>query len=383
MKIIIDARWIYPEISGIGLYTIELVRALASIDKKNEYTLLFCDKAVMDRTAAQLNLSSLPNFTADLLSHGVFSIKSQLQLPGYLRKAKADVFHSANYMIPMLSFPRDRRSRTACVITIHDLIPLLFPDHAPKSKKSRMMPLYRFVMRQVAARADAILTVSKNSADDIVRLLLSAKSDPEKVVPVHNGVADTFRELTWQPSSDQLKLLYVGRLDPYKNVSGLMRIFNKVRQQMSQDVKLVIAGSPDPRYPEPVELCSSLGLNDSVEWTGYVTSEQLFDAYRSANVLVHPSHYEGFGLPVIEAMAAGLPVVCSSAGSLAEIAGEAAAVHDHDDEQGFVDSICSILNSTAKAKELSRLGKEQAKKFTWEEAARQTLNVYRRLSGND
>ena len=198
-------------------------------------------------------------------------------------------------MIPMMSFPRNRQSTTACVITIHDLIPLLFPDHAPKSKKSRMMPLYRFVMRQVAARADAILTVSRNSADDIIKLLLPSSSNPEKVVPVYNGVSDSFREIAWEPPSDTLKLLYVGRLDPYKNVSGLMRIFNRVRQQMTQEVKLVIAGSPDPRYPEPVELCKSLGLESSVEWTGYVTAERLLDAYRTANVLVHPSHYEGFG----------------------------------------------------------------------------------------
>lgn len=383
MKVIIDARWIFSEISGIGLYTLELLRALSALDRDTEYTLLFSDEALKWRTIKDLNLDSTPNFRSEIVSHGVFSVQSQLLLPGYLKEAKADVFHSPNYMIPMRAFPARRKGRTACVITIHDLIPLLFPDHAPKSKKSRMMPLYRFIMRQVSARADTILTVSRNSADDICRMLLPKKEDHSKVVPVFNGVSDAFRKLVWKPSNAPQKLLYVGRLDPYKNVTGLMRIFDKVRKNTSQDVKLVIAGSQDSRYPEPMELCRRLSLGNDVEWTGYLTTVELLQLYTSSTVLVHPSIYEGFGLPVIEAMAAGLPVVCSSAGSLAEVAGDAACVHDYDDEQGFVDSISAILNSTARARELSRLGKEQAKKFSWQSTAAQTLDVYRNAAQKD
>jgi len=238
-------------------------------------------------------------------------------------------------------------------------------------------------MKQVSARADAILTVSNNSASDIRRLLLCGSADEHKVVTVYNGVSDAFRKVDWQPSHDPQTLLYVGRLDPYKNVTGLMHILKKVIKSTSQDVKLVIAGSPDPRYPEAMDMSKKLGIQDHVEWTGYLDNAKLLQAYSSATALVYPSLYEGFGLPVIEAMAAGVPVVCSSAGSLAEVADLAAAVHDHDDEQGFVDSICSILNSNARARELSRLGRERAAQFTWQNAAKQTLAVYRRVASKD
>lgn len=376
MKIILDARWIFKEISGIGLYTIELLRAIKALDNENSYTLLFNDPAIRDRTVAEIGIETDESFQTELVPYGVFSLKSQILMPAFLKARKADVFHSTNYMIPMAAFPRNRKGSAACIITIHDLIPLLFPDHAPKSKKARMMPIYRFVMRQVAARADGILTVSENSADDIRKLLLPASAQCEKVTAVYNGVSDIYRELQWRPSHDPQTLLYVGRLDPYKNVTGLIRIFDKVKRQMSQNVKLVIAGPQDPRYPEPLQLCRDLHLEDRVQWTGYLSQVQLLDLFASSTVLVHPAHYEGFGLPVAEAMAAGLPVVCSSGGSLAEIAGDAACVHDHNDEQAFADSICAILNSTARAKELSIRGRRQAQQFTWESAAKKTIAAY-------
>lgn len=380
MKVIIDARWIFPEISGIGLYTTELIKALTAVDTDSDYIILFSNQTLLDRTAKETSMESFPNFKAELFEHGVFSLKSQLLMPGFLNNLHADVFHSPNYMIPLNAFPRRKMGRTACAITIHDLIPLLFPDHAPKSKKSRMMPLYKFVMKQAAARADAILTVSENSAKDIRTLLLSRHDRPSKVLPVYNGVSAEFFNIEHTPSLDPIKLLYVGRLDPYKNVTGLVSILSKVKKSISQKVILTIAGPPDPRYPEPQHLAEKLGVDKDITWTGYVTSEQLKEHYRTSSVLVHPAHYEGFGLPVIEAMAAGLPVVCSSAGSLAEVAGDSAAVHDKDDESGFVESICSILNSAAKSRELSRKGREQARKFLWENTAKQTLEVYQRLS---
>ena len=377
----IDARWIFPEISGIGLYTKELLNALVCLDTENEYTVLFNDTAVMQATSASLNASAAGNFTSKLLPYGVFSLKSQLQMPGVIRESRVDVYHSPNYMIPLAPFPYQRKGKTACVITIHDLIPLLFPDHAPKSKKTKMMPLYRFVMKQVASRADAILTVSLNSAGDIRRVLLPNPREHEKVHAVYNGVSAEYSRVQWKPSHSPQKLLYVGRLDPYKNVPALIRIFDGVRKQISSSVRLIIAGSPDPRYPEAMEECRRLRLEDHVEWTGYVPPEQLLKTYGDASVLVHPAKYEGFGLPVIEAMAAGVPVVCSSGGSLAEIVGDAACVHDFNDEPAFVNSVCAILNSASRAKELSLRGRKQAEKFTWTNTAKETLKVYRKAAG--
>jgi hypothetical protein len=154
MRIGLDARWIFPEITGIGSYTQELIRHLVRLDTDNEYLLFFGSEAVRDRTADYAGLDQAAHVTSAIVPYGPFSPKSQLLLPGLIRRARLDVFHSTNFMIPFPGFPRNRRGRTACVVTIHDLIPLLFPEHTPRALKTRFHPVYRRVMKEVGLRAD-------------------------------------------------------------------------------------------------------------------------------------------------------------------------------------------------------------------------------------
>lgn len=382
MRIAIDARWIFPHISGIGAHTRELIRALAAEDRHHEYLLLFQDPALRDRTLEETGAGAFPNVRTCLFPHSVFSPRSQLALPRFLRQQRVDVFHSTNYMIPFLAFAPARPGPMACVVTIHDLIPLAFPEFTPRSKKVRIFPLYRRIMLEIARRADAVITGSQATHADILRHLGAAIGPAERIHIIHNGVSDRFcpaPNFTNRPARrpDEVRtLLYVGRADPYKNLATLIRAMGEARKNCPFPLALVVAGSPDPRYPEAAQLAAQLGLADSIRWTGYISDAELLALYRQSDLLVHPSRYEGFGLQIIEAMACGLPVVSSRAGSLAEVAGNAAQLLDPDDVAGFSQAIRNVLNRPELAQEMIRKGLERAAQFTWQQTARKTIAVY-------
>jgi len=383
--IAIDARWIFPEISGIGAYTRELIRALARVDRENEYLLLFADDALRD--AAMRRAEAGDRFRPLRFPHGVFAARSQIALPRLLARHGVEVYHAPNYMIPYLAFPRRRRGRTACVVTIHDVIPMLFPEHAPRARKARLYPLYRRLMLETGARADAIITVSERSRADVIRALRIPESSASKVVKVFNGVSETFRPppgrgggaAAFGPGRPA-RLLYVGRADPYKNLTGLLRAVARARGLCPFPLELRIVGPRDPRYPEAPRLAAELGLEAIARWTGFLDDGRLLAEYQRADLLMQPSKYEGFGLPVVEAMACGVPVICGNAGSLPEIAGGAAVLVDPDDVEGIAAAIGRVLGDPALAADLAARGVRRAAEFTWERAAAETLEVYRRVA---
>lgn len=381
MKIAIDARWIFREMSGIGVYTRELIRQFAAFDRENEYTIIHDNDPIMHRIAAEAILSDKPNFCQKLVPYGVFSVENQVLMPRMIAKEQFDVFHSPNYMIPLMAFPAHRHSGTKCVVTIHDVIPLMFPGHAPKSKKSKLFPIYQYIMRSVGKRANAIITVSQASRRDVINHLRIPAERQAQVRTVYNGVSERFSPAGRVPKSTDPNrprtVLYVGRSDPYKNLPLLIRAFAKARTRCPFPLNLVIAGTNDPRYPESMELVAGLGLEADVRWTGYLSDIDLASEYLRADLLAHPSLYEGFGLQIAEAMACGLPVVCTDAGSLPEIAGESAMMVKANDPAAFSQAMVRVLTDETLAASLAANGPLQAAKFTWLSAAKQTLAAYR------
>lgn len=405
MKIAIDARWIFEGLSGIGAYTLELVRAMARLERESRYVLLFHVPRVRDRVCADLDVASFPNFSTILLPYGVFSVRNQFALPAFLKREGIQVYHSPNYMIPLLAFPRSRRGRCRCVVTIHDVIPLVLPQHAPRSRKSRVFPIYRRLMIEVGARAHAIISDSRNSRADVIRQLRIPPDREQDVHAVYCGVSDVFRprrevqpnlpfeqvprpeprlersgaRASRKSSSGPQTVLYVGRADPYKNLVGLVNAFATVLGKLSFPIRLLIVGTPDERYPEAEQRARELGIGHAVTWTGYLPAAELVSAYQQASLLVLPSRYEGFGLPVIEAMACGTPVLCSDIGALREVAGDAALFVNPDDLAALSREIVRVLSDKALAADLSRKGLARASEFTWARTARETLAVYRRV----
>ena len=368
MRIAIDARWIFPEISGIGLYTQELLRAMARAGTGHALVAFFASEAVRDRTLG----TPAAAIESHVLNYGLFAPANQWKLPALLRRLKIDIYHSTNYMMPLLAGGGARR-----VVTIHDLIPLLFRDHAPRSRKARLYPLYRRLMVEVARRADRIIAVSQSTRRDLVEHLAAA---PGKIDVILEGVRPEFQPAPL-PAADGPVVLYVGRRDPYKNLPLLVEAFADVVRAVPA-ARLRVVGPPDDRYPEAPQRARALGLDGQIDWIGYASPEQLVALYRGAAAFVLPSQYEGFGLTVLEAMASGTPVVCSNVSSLPEVVGDAALLVPPGDRAALAGALTSVLTQRTLAADLRLRGLARARRFTWEAAARETIAAYERAAAS-
>jgi len=368
LHIVIDARWIFPEISGIGLYTRELIAALSRLDSPHRYTLLFNNPDVMHRTAEETGYRLQDNFSNELVSRGPFSPADQILLPRQLIAWGADVFHAPNYMMPL---HLDRSIRR--IVTIHDLIPLLFRHFAPRSLKNRLFPVFKWLMHQTAARADRIIAVSEATRQDVSKHLIKNHSS-EKISVVYEAARAACKPVP-KTNDDSVEFLFVGRRDPYKNLPMLIEALAEVRR-LGLPARLRVVGGHDPRYPEAELIARKHNLNDAISWSGYVTEPGLVEAYQRADVYVHPSRYEGFGLTVLEAMACGTPVICSKVSALPEVAGDAAIYMNPDRLDSLVDAMCKLTRDPGLRATLAHRSLAQAARFSWEQTARQTVAIY-------
>ena len=374
-RIAVDARWVFRELSGIGRYTLELLRELGEIGGAFHFLVLVRDAERRAFIAREAGLADRANFEFAELPHGVFSPLGQFAAARLLRERMVDIYHSTNFMIPLPAFPRHRPHAIRCVCNIHDLIPLVHPEFTPRALKTRFYPVYKALMHQIARRVDTVVTGSESARRDIVRLL---GIPGERIVVAPDGVAAHYGPAGEKPSArgGPKTVLYVGRSDPYKNLPGLVAVFARLVRETGMDVRLRIVGSPDARYPEAGEAARRLGVADRVEWSGYLDEAGLLKAYQEADVLALLSRYEGFGLPVLEAMACGTPVVCSDAASLPEVVGGAAWLVNPDDQAEAVAAMREVLTNPAAAERLRTAGLERARQFTWQAAAAAVLRVY-------
>ena len=238
-------------------------------------------------------------------------------------------------------------------------------------------------MLEIGARADRIIAVSKASRTDIVNHLRIPTDRYDPVRVIYNGVSSAFcppavRGINEDPGRPRI-LLYVGRSDPYKNLTVLIQSLAALQGTTPFPVHLTIIGPPDPRYPEAGQRVESLGLKSRITWAGYQTNEALVRAYQEADAVILPSRYEGFGFPVVEGMACGTPVICSDIPVLREIGGEAAVYTALDSVSALAEGIRSVLTDHQLRERMIRLGFGQARRFTWTETARQTIALYREV----
>jgi glycosyltransferase involved in cell wall biosynthesis len=291
--------------------------------------------------------------------------RARLPVPVELFTGRVDLFYSPDFVLP----PALPGTRT--VLTVHDLSFLHYPDHfVPKLVRY----LSRVVPRSVA-RADRVLADSEATRNDLTRLMDVA---PEKVTVLYSGVDPRFHPEPEPGERERLAARYgigarpyvlsVGTVQPRKNYARLIRAFS----QLPGDVELLIGGGRGWLYEE---VLVEAARHERVRMLGFVADADLPALYRGAALFAFPSLYEGFGLPVLEAMACGVPVVCSNVSSLPEVAGEAALLVDPHDEAALTEAMQLGLTDKELRAEMVGQGLEQAAKFTWERAARQLLDV--------
>ncbi len=368
MRIGIDARKLHD--FGIGTYIRNLLRQLARIDRTSEFV-LFCRP--QDVTA----LASLgENFRPVAEAAGNYSVAEQLRIPLALKRHGVTLFHAPHYVLPPL---------VPCqsVVTIHDCIHLMFPQYLP----NRFALAYaRASMAFAARRATRILTVSESSKRDIIKFF---GTPPDKIDVIYNAFDERFsiepREEDVVRVRERYQLhdpfvLYAGNVKPHKNLERLIEAFNLVRQRGLGRLKLVMIGDEISKYAALRRAVHRYQLHQHVRFIGYLPEETLAVMYRLAGVFVFPSLYEGFGLPPLEAMASGTPVVTSNVSSLPEVAGDAALLVDPYDPIAIADGIHRVLTSEALQRDLRRKGWLRARQFSWEASVRRVRDIYREVA---
>lgn len=356
MRIGIDTQATAGRRSGLGVYTAQLVAHLKLADSENEYVLLGNSRIVGERTYHRL-------------------IWENATLPLQAFKKKVDVLHTPAFAAPFW------KGKWRTVVTIHDLIGKLFPQNL--SVISRWY--WGIWIPSINRCADRIIVDSECTKQDLIRHLRT-KSDKIRVVPLAAG--DHFRP---RKNPDEIQrvcnrfcirrpyILFVGNVEPRKNLLHIMRAFAKVVQDKKFDHSLVIVGSQSWDYPAALSLMKELDLSDRVNFLNYVNEDDLVGLYNGGDLLVFPSLYEGFGLPILEAMKCGMPVLTSNLSSMPEVAADAAYYVDPYREGEIESGIEAILSNRQLQEKLRAKGLIQAQKFSWKKVAEQTIAVYEEL----
>jgi len=349
-----------PEPTGVGRYTSRLLDSL-------------CDRYADEATFVLFGLDEPPAALGDygclrtapepaphsgLHAH----VWEQMRLPLALRKYDLDVFHTPAGGPPVTSIPS--------VTTIHDISPIVHPEWFAK----RYVALYRLLTAHAVRTSDRIVTVSAFARDEIVGRYAAAEG---KTVPIHNGVTprDCDEGTPVDPLAGRAFLLFVGALNPRKNLRTLIESYRRYRDRTVEPQDLVLAG-PD----RDVFASGGLQRTEGVRTLGFVSEAQLTWLYCNATAFVFPSLYEGFGLPILEAMSVGTPVITSDRGAMAEVAGDAALLIDPERPGSITDALDRITTETGLRARLASAGPARASEFTWADTAEETMRVYRSVA---
>jgi glycosyltransferase involved in cell wall biosynthesis len=371
LRIAIDAHSVGAKLAGNESYAVNLIEALAQIDSANDYTLYVTTDEARDRFHQRW-----PNFKVHTTLPHTPLIRIPLTLSAELRKHPVDVLHVQFTAPPFCPCP--------LVVSIHDLS----FEHLPQTFLRRSRTQLRLTVRHSARRADHILTLSEHTRGDVID---TYKIDPERVTAIPLAAPTHFAPVTDDKELQRVRHTYVidgdyvlcvGSIQPRKNLVRLIKAYASLRGNNpgTNFPKLVIVGKRGWLYDETLRTLEETGARESIVLTGYVPEADLPALYSGALCFVYPSYFEGFGLPPLEAMKCGTPVIVGNATSLPEVVGDAGLQVDPFDIEAIAGAIGELLNNPALRKELSVRGLERARMFDWRETARQTLKVYERVA---
>jgi glycosyltransferase involved in cell wall biosynthesis len=370
LRIAIDASTISTQ-GGPRSYVLGLLDALGRIDKENDYIVFYNDP---------VHLGRFP-WARELVLPGKSPLRrlwrEHIALPLACRRENVDLLHGPKSAIPFWS-------PCPTVVTLHDLIPITHPE-----TETRAAQLYWRMQIPIAARrADFIITDSDHARAEIVEMFGVTGNriavTPLGYPPAMDEPFDTVRaaELRGCYGLPESYILYVGTIQPRKNLGMLIEVYARLRHERHTTQKLVVAGRKGWMYETLFARISALGLEGDVIFTGFIPDEDLPGLYDGASLFVYLSLFEGFGLPPLEAMARGVPVVTSNTTSLPEVVGDAGIMVSPDNFEDVFQGMLRVLSDTAMAERMRQAGKARARQFSWERTAQETLALYRQVAGH-
>lgn len=376
MRIAIDASSVPSSPAGAGIYAIELVRALARRDAHDGYALFtrgaWFNDIAQDKPNWRVEHVNARSWPAGLARPARLAWE-HTQLPATLERLRIDVLHSTHHTLPLRSAGARR------VVTIHDVTFFRMPERYPPARR-----LYMQTLTRLSARiADAIIVPSRAVRDDVLRLLGVPDS---RVTVVYEAASADYVPIDRAAGAviaarrgvNQEYVLSVGSLEPGKNRARLIHAMRQLRDD-GLDYALLVVGQKAWDYERDIRLVDELGMRDRVVFAGYVPQADMPALYSGATAFACPSLYEGFGLPVIEAMACGTPTLTSNVSATAEVAGDAALLVDPLSVAAIRDGLRELLTDDALRARLSEAGRARAAEFSWDRAADETHAVYQRV----
>ncbi|MDQ3250670.1 MAG: glycosyltransferase family 4 protein [Chloroflexota bacterium] len=368
MQIGIDARLMYHQPAGISRYTWHLLQALANLNRRDEFL-------IFQHRKHRQNLIAQSNFRRSTLFTPAHHRLEQWLLPIELTRYSLDLLHSTDFIPPL-------HASVPTVITVHDLGFLHWPHFLTADSAA-----YYGQIDRAVKHARHIIVPSEHTKKDLIR---QVGASDDKVSVIYEAADPTFQPLPLEATRREVQaqyhlpagyILFVGTIEPRKNVNGLLHAFHHLRHKYNMtDIGLVIAGGHGWLYEDTLELVDKLDLKQSTFFLGRISDEQLRKLYVGARCHIHAAHYEGFGLPPLEAMACGTPTIVSNTSSLPEVVGDAALLVDPNNAEEIAVAIHRLLIDNDLHAELCAKGLQRARCFSWETAARHTQEVYHKAA---
>ena len=373
MRIGIDANGLTARSGGIGRYAVNLINHIAGVVSPREQHELFIffhqsfDRSLVDEHSCIAFVDRFTRIKSNVLRKGIF-------LPHSLRSLNIDLFHGVDH-IGLPFFPGERKCRY--VLTVHDMITKLYPEKFTLKHRTIENTLRPLVLRN----ADRIITVSRSTQNDLLEFFPQCA---EKTRVIYQGVDPRFsprnehevKTRLVKYSIDFPYALFLGTLEPRKNIVRVVQGFLRAKEKRQTEHKLVITGRRGWLFKGIINQIEKESLSNDIIFTGFVEDEDLPHFYTGADIFLYPSLYEGFGLPVLEAMACDTPVITSNLSSLPEVAGDAALLIDPMNVEEIADSIVRLLTDDSLRRDMQKKGSKRAEFFSWKRAAEQILDLY-------
>lgn len=363
MNIVINAVLAFAQPRGVGRYLNELIPALADMDKENQYYIYY-GKWMNKYDFLKVQQKNFKFIELNISNNQILrNLYLAIRLPIKCKKCKPDIYFLPDTQATLVK-------PCKIISTIHDIMEFDFPQKYSK-KQGR---LRRAIVKRQCNISDHIMTVSNFSKAEIVRYL---KVSEDKISVVPNAVALPKEKMA--VCRPEKYFLFVSETEWAKNAIVLLKAFDLLDEDAKKDYKIKIVGKKGNQYDELVTYINSHGLNNKVEFYGFISDEELKELYSKAYAFIFPSFFEGFGLPILEAMAQGVPVICSDRASMPEVGGEAVLTFDPHDPVALANGLNILINDTLLRKTMIQKGLARVKDFSVSNQAEMILNKFKSL----